>query len=42
MDGDLIEQLLDLPAELQQQALEGVGSSPEVVLQLVDELSRLH
>eukprot|EP00658_Telonema_sp_P-2_P017812 TRINITY_DN16947_c0_g1_i3.p1 TRINITY_DN16947_c0_g1~~TRINITY_DN16947_c0_g1_i3.p1 ORF type:complete len:699 (-),score=194.23 TRINITY_DN16947_c0_g1_i3:207-2303(-) len=42
IDGDLVEQMLDLPAEMVQEAANGTNSTPEELLFLVDELSRLH
>eukprot|EP00656_Telonema_subtile_P013974 TRINITY_DN17105_c0_g1_i4.p1 TRINITY_DN17105_c0_g1~~TRINITY_DN17105_c0_g1_i4.p1 ORF type:complete len:314 (-),score=102.11 TRINITY_DN17105_c0_g1_i4:157-1098(-) len=42
LDGDLIEKILDLPAEQVQEAVTGTGSTVDEVLLLVDELSRLH
>ncbi len=40
--GDLIEKILDLPAEQVQEAVTGTGSTVDEVPLLVDELSRLH
>lgn len=40
--GDLVERVLDLPAETVNEAVNGIGATSEEILLLVDELSRLH
>ena len=42
VDGDLIERLLELPAETAAEAVNGTNSSVDEMMLLVDELSRLH
>lgn len=42
VDGDLIEQFLDLPTSLQEETIKGLETGLEEVKALVEQLKRLH